>query len=97
VAVSLLSRKGYFRQKLTPEEYQTELPVIWNQDDQLEEMPQRATVSIEGRAVQLRGWKYEVREISRYRITDPQVLCLRRFHKEFLCEFNYLRDSPIKD
>lgn len=57
VTGSLLSRKGYFRQKRTPEGCHTELPVIWNQDDQLEEMPQRATVSIEGRAVQLRGWK----------------------------------------
>lgn len=68
VAVSLLSRKGYFRQKLTPDGYQTESPVIWNLEDHLEEMPQRATVSIEGRDVHLRVWRYDVQGISGYRI-----------------------------
>lgn len=68
VAVSLLSRKGYFRQKLTPDGHQTEAPVIWNLEDHLAEMPQRAVVSIEGREVQLRAWKFEVQGISGYRI-----------------------------
>ncbi|HCO22598.1 MAG TPA: hypothetical protein DIT97_05865 [Gimesia maris] len=73
VTGSLLSRKGCFRQKRTPEGCQTEIPVRWDQDDQLKEMPQWVTVSIVGRAVQLRGWKYEVHEISWYQISDPQV------------------------
>lgn len=68
VAISLLSRKGYFRQKLTPDGHQTEAPVIWNLEDHLEEMPQRATVSIESRDVHLRAWKFEVQGISGYRI-----------------------------
>ncbi|QDV20550.1 Maltodextrin phosphorylase [Gimesia panareensis] len=68
VAVSMLSRKGYFYQKLTPDGYQTEGPVVWNINDHLEEMPQRTTVNIEGRQVHVRAWRYEVKGISGYRI-----------------------------
>ena len=30
VAVTLLSRKGYFRQEITPDGWQKELPIIWD-------------------------------------------------------------------
>lgn len=60
VAVSLLARKGYFHQRLDETGWQTEEPVVWPVDDYLTELPQRATVAIEGRSVQVRAWRYEV-------------------------------------
>jgi len=60
VAVSLIHRKGYFYQQLLPDGSQTEEPVEWIVDDFVEEMPGRATVTIEGREVFVRAWRYEV-------------------------------------
>ncbi|MBI4397015.1 MAG: alpha-glucan family phosphorylase [Elusimicrobia bacterium] len=61
VAVSLLYRKGYFRQEIDGEGRQTESPVGWAVEEFLLETPPRVSVSIEGRAVGLRAWKYVVR------------------------------------
>lgn len=60
VAVSLLYRKGYFSQRLEADGWQREEPADWTVEEFLEEMPQRASVTVEGRAVHLRCWKYEV-------------------------------------
>ena len=60
VAVTLLHRKGYFRQKLDAKGVQTELPREWAAEDLLAEMPGRVSVRIEDRNVRLRCWKYEV-------------------------------------
>ncbi len=61
VAVTLLYRKGYFRQRLEADGWQQEEPVEWVPGDFLTEMPQRISVTIEGQTVQLRSWKYEVK------------------------------------
>jgi len=68
VAVTLLHRKGYFYQKLEQDGWQREEPSEWTVDDFLEEMPGRSSVTIEGRAVQLRAWKYEVSGVGGYKI-----------------------------
>jgi len=60
VAITLLHRKGYFYQKLDAGGWQTEEPAEWVVEDFLEEMPARAAVTLEGRRVQIRAWKYEV-------------------------------------
>ncbi len=60
IAVTLVHRKGYFRQHLDAFGNQTEEPQFWNPEHTLEEMPGRATVSIEGRPVTIRAWKYVV-------------------------------------
>lgn len=60
VAITLLHRKGYFYQRLEADGSQSEEPVDWVVEDFLTEMPQRVSVPIEGRAVQVRAWKYEV-------------------------------------
>jgi starch phosphorylase len=60
VAISLLARKGYFHQRLDETGWQTEEPVSWRVEDYLAELPQRATVAIEGRDVQVRAWRYDV-------------------------------------
>ena len=63
VAVSLLHRKGYFYQRLDASGWQTEEAAEWVVQDFLEEMPPRVTVKLEGRPVQIRAWKYEVKGI----------------------------------
>ena len=68
VAVTLLHRKGFFYQKLDATGWQTEEPAEWNVADFLTEMPARTTVTIEGRTVQLRAWKYEARGYDDYSV-----------------------------
>jgi len=64
VAITLLHRKGYFYQRLDPTGWQREEPARWVIDDYLTEMPQRVAVTLEGRTVQLRCWRYEARGIT---------------------------------
>ena len=60
VAVTLLHRQGYFRQRLDASGWQHEEPVPWNVADHLREMSPRSLVTIEGRTAQIRAWKYDV-------------------------------------
>jgi starch phosphorylase len=60
VGVTLLHRKGYFYQRLDAAGRQIEEPVDWAVDDFLTELPERVSVTIEGRAVTLRAWRYDV-------------------------------------
>lgn len=60
VALTLLHRKGYFYQRISADGRQTEEPVKWVVEDFLQEMPQRAPVAIEGRAITIRPWRFEV-------------------------------------
>jgi glycogen phosphorylase len=60
VAVTLLHRKGYFVQHLDASGQQTESPVDWSPETVLEPVRARSTVSIEGREVHVRAWKYVV-------------------------------------
>jgi starch phosphorylase len=60
VAVALLHRKGYFYQRLDPSGWQHEEPAAWPIDDFVEEVPERTTVAIEGRNLQIRAWKRDV-------------------------------------
>jgi starch phosphorylase len=66
VAVCLLHRQGYFYQRLDALGNQAEEPVAWAVNDFLTEMPARAQVFLEGREINLRAWKYEVRGVSGY-------------------------------
>ncbi|GEM_PF-1323272 len=61
VAVTLLHRKGYFSQRLDASGWQWEEASAWVVEDFLTDLPTRASVSIEGRTVHLRAWKYEVK------------------------------------
>ena len=68
VAVSLLHRAGHFLQRLDSAGLQTEQPVEWRVEDFLSEMPARATVTIEGRTLFLRCWKYQVQGVTGYAV-----------------------------
>ena len=68
VAVTLLHRKGYFRQRLDASGWQREEPAEWIIEDFLKEMLPKALVTIEGRAVQIRAWKYDVSGIRGFHV-----------------------------
>jgi len=56
-AVTLLHRKGYFRQRLDSDGFQTEEPDGWKVEEHLEEMTPRVQVEVEGKPVILRCWR----------------------------------------
>src|SRR5438270_1001770 len=66
VAVSLLHRAGHFHQRFDSGGWQKEEPVDWKVEQFLTEMPARASISIEGRTVHLRCWKYQVQGVGGY-------------------------------
>jgi starch phosphorylase len=68
VAVTLLHRKGYFYQRLDADGLQHEEPVEWIVEDFVTELPYRVSVILEGRAVQLRCWQYDVIGESKFRV-----------------------------
>lgn len=68
VGVTLIHRKGYFHQRLDPDGTQREQSEEWLIENYLQELPNRITVSLEGRTVILRAWRYWVRGISGYNI-----------------------------
>ena len=61
VAVSLLARKGYFRQSLDAEGNQSESPEEWRVEDFLTLEQPEASVTLEGRTVRLRAWRRDVK------------------------------------
>jgi glycogen phosphorylase len=60
VGVTLVYRKGYFRQRLDDRGQQREEPDEWSPESRLQATTQSATVEIEGRAVHLRVWRYDI-------------------------------------
>lgn len=64
VGVSLLYRKGYFRQHLDAAGTQTESPTEWAPETYLEALPARVTLTIEDRPVQVRAWRYVVKGVT---------------------------------
>jgi starch phosphorylase len=64
VGVTLVHRRGYFGQHLDANGNQSETPATWAPESRLEPMPQRVLVSVEGRAVWVRAWRYLVRGLA---------------------------------
>ena len=65
VAVTLLSKKGYFKQELDENGRQTELPFSWNPPEYMTLLPAKITVQIEGRNVLVQVWQYNVESLTR--------------------------------
>lgn len=68
VGVTLLHRKGYFYQRLDESGRQIEEAVAWVPEDSLTELPARTAVAIEGRAVHIRAWRYDLRGITDFKV-----------------------------
>lgn len=64
IAVTLLHRGGYFTQQLDDAGQQTEVPVQWDVASRLEELSPRVAVTIEGRTVHIRAWRFPVEGVS---------------------------------
>jgi len=68
IAVTLLHRRGYFYQRLDANGWQSEEPVEWIVEDFLTEEPQRSQVRIEGRTVNVRAWRYDVKGVGGFTV-----------------------------
>ena len=64
IAITLVSRKGYFRQKLTEQGDQLEFPDEWDPAKTLSLMPNTVTVNIEGRPVKVQAWLHEYQSVT---------------------------------
>lgn len=61
VAVTLISRKGYFQQSFSHEGWQQEGPCVWRPEDLLELLPGKTLVTIENRDVKVQAWLFRVK------------------------------------
>ncbi len=59
VAISLISKKGYFRQELTKEGKQVEHPAEWTPSGLMYELPTQVKIRIQGREVKIKAWLYD--------------------------------------
>jgi len=59
VAVTLVNRKGYVRQRLTPDGDQVDLPDDWDPGKHMRELSRRVTVRIGDANVAIRAWLYD--------------------------------------
>ena len=68
VGVTLVHRKGYFRQNLDRWGNQSESAVEWQPSDLLELTTARAIVSIEGREVHIGAWRWWIEGVGGFRV-----------------------------
>ncbi|MEW6587187.1 MAG: alpha-glucan family phosphorylase [Nitrospirota bacterium] len=65
VAVTLVSKKGYFRQELDECGRQSELADPWDPASHMTHLPARVSVRIEGRDVSVQVWQYNVQSLTK--------------------------------
>lgn len=58
IAITQLSRKGYFKQEINSKGEQIEHPVLWEPEKILSPLPFKTQVEIEGRKVYIQPWIY---------------------------------------
>ena len=59
VGVTLVSKKGYLKQKISPDGRQLESADEWEPSNFMKQLPETATVKISGRPVKVGAWVYE--------------------------------------
>lgn len=72
VAVTLVSRRGYFRQELDDQGRQTELPDPWAPEQWTRRLDAKVAVPIEGRDVWVQAWLWVVKGVMGYPV--PVIL-----------------------
>ncbi len=60
VAVTLISRKGYFRQEIDNKGHQKEYPALWEPSKLMTLAPDKVSITIESRKVSIQAWVYFV-------------------------------------
>ncbi len=68
VAVSLVHRKGYFRQSLGEDGVQREQADPWDPAEELLEVGPRVRITIEGRPVLIRAWEFRVEGVTGHEV-----------------------------
>jgi len=68
VGVTLLHRKGYFRQQLDGTGQQTEEPQEWNPEGVLESLEPIVSVCLDGQEVKVRGWRHSITGITGHKV-----------------------------
>jgi len=66
VAVSLVYRRGYFRQQLDAVGEQTESPVPWSPESTLPSARQVVSITMQGRKVAVCAWRFDVVGVAKY-------------------------------
>ena len=64
LAVTLLSKKGYFKQVIDPAGNQTEQPADWDPAKFTEPLPEKVHIEIEGRQVAIKAWLFVQKSIT---------------------------------
>ena len=64
VAVTLISKRNYFKQKLDANGRQSEQPREWNPEKLLLLLPNEVYVQIEGRTVKVKAWLYKYKSVT---------------------------------
>ncbi len=64
VAITLVNKKGYFKQELTKDGWQIEHPEEWNPSKFMKLLPGEAKVKIQNRDVKIKAWFYNVLSIT---------------------------------
>lgn len=77
--ITLLHRRGFFRQRLDVQGNQSEEHFTWSPEDFLESLSARATIDIGGEPVRLRAWKKVLKGVTGHEVT---VLFLDTFLPE---------------
>jgi glycogen phosphorylase len=67
-AVTLVHRKGYFKQVLDADGTQTEDAQAWSPEARLPQEEPRVVVTIEGRPVHVRAWRYDMEGVTGHTI-----------------------------
>ena len=60
IGVTLIHRRGYFRQSLDEQGRQREVPVAWDPAALLRLLPARVQIRLEGRPVVVQAWQFDV-------------------------------------
>ncbi|MCL1940484.1 MAG: alpha-glucan family phosphorylase [Synergistaceae bacterium] len=60
VGITLLYKKGYFVQSFDQNGWQQQKAVQWNPARELTQLPNRISISLQGREIQLSVWSYEI-------------------------------------
>lgn len=64
VAITLISKKGYFRQEIDEKGRQIEYPDEWQPSKFMIKLPNRVKIKIEGRDVYIQAWLYVVESLT---------------------------------
>ncbi len=64
IAITLISKKGYFRQDIDNNGRQIEYPVDWDPSKFMSRLPKKVEVKVEGRNVYIQAWCYKVKSIT---------------------------------